>query len=94
MKIDHPYLRTQMSSGVGKVREKVDGKAFEGGSFDPSSVSVSDSASFMSALKDAAQQIPDIRPEVVAEAKDDVATGSVGTPEDYDRAISALLQEL
>lgn len=36
----------------------------------------------------------DVRPDVVARMKAEIADGRLGTPEDVERAIDALLQEL
>lgn len=36
----------------------------------------------------------DVRPEVVAQLRDDIRTGALGSPEDLERTLDALLREL
>ena len=42
----------------------------------------------------AAQNAPEVRSDLVQQAKQDIANGQLGTIDDYERAISALLMEL
>ena len=58
------------------------------------SVALSGDARFLRDLRDAMEGNPEIRPDVVETARADLAAGRLGTAEDYDRAISALLTEL
>ncbi len=60
-----------------------------------SAVSV-DSSPFLAQLGAAARANPhgDIRPDVVAQAKADIASGRLGSPEDMERTIDRFLMEL
>jgi hypothetical protein len=91
MKIEQPTLYRQIAPDKVRTGSSI---SESGASSESSSVSLSSSASFIQQLKGASQSIQDIRPEVVEQARKDLASGSVGTPEDYKQAISALLQEL
>lgn len=57
-------------------------------------VSISEDARFLSDLREAATRLEEIRPDVVEQARADIEQGLLGTDEDYDRAIEALLMEL
>ena len=45
-------------------------------------------------MREAAQNAPEVRSDLVQQAKQDIANGQLGTIDDYERAISALLMEL
>lgn len=57
-------------------------------------VSLSEDGSFMQVLRQAAQGQEPLRSELVEQAKQDLANGLLGSKEDYEQAINALLQEL
>ena len=57
-------------------------------------VSLSDSMSLIQALRNAAKGQEPIRSELIEQARRDIADGKLGTKEDYEQAITALLQEL
>ena len=58
------------------------------------SVQLSSEASFAQAMRDAAQAAPEMRTDMVQQAKEDVMNGQLGSIDDYERAISALMMEL
>ena len=64
-------------------------------STESSRVQLSDTAGFVQDLKEAAEQLsPEgVRPEVVEQAKRDIKEGKLGSKEDYEQAINALLSE-
>jgi hypothetical protein len=45
-------------------------------------------------MREAVQNAPEVRSDMVQQAKQDMANGQLGTIDDYERAISALLMEL
>jgi hypothetical protein len=57
-------------------------------------VSLSSDATFLSNIQDAMSQLEDVRPGIVEQTRADLAAGRVGTEEDLQRAIDALLMEL
>ena len=57
-------------------------------------VSLSESGSFIQVLRQAAQGQEPLRSELVEQAKQDLESGLLGTKEEYEQAINALLQEL
>jgi flagellar biosynthesis anti-sigma factor FlgM len=93
MKINPPP-RVAPSSSVSTARSvKHTATASQASAASPS-VQLSSEASFAQAMRDAVQSAPELRSEMVEQAKQDVATGQLGTIDDYERAISALLMEL
>ena len=58
------------------------------------SVQLSSEASFAQSMREAVQNAPEVRSDMVQQAKQDMANGQLGTIDDYERAISALLMEL
>jgi anti-sigma28 factor (negative regulator of flagellin synthesis) len=57
-------------------------------------VSLSQDGSFIQVLRQAAQGQEPLRTELVEQAKQDLEKGILGSAEDYEQAINALLQEL
>jgi hypothetical protein len=45
-------------------------------------------------MREAVQNTPEVRSDMVQQAKQDMANGQLGTIDDYERAISALMMEL
>ena len=95
MKIQNQYKVLQNNSTVkaGKKREVDAGQ--QGVSSSSSHVELSDSAGFVQALKEAAEQVEpqSVRHEVVEQAKRDIREGKLGSKEDYEQAINALFSE-
>lgn len=57
-------------------------------------VTISDEARFLSELRESAGSMDDVRTDMVEAARADIANGTLGTEEDYRRAIDAMLMEL
>ena len=88
-------------SGVGRVTStsttrSSDSSSDSGSSADVSSdgVSISEDMSLIQALRNAAKGEEPIRSELIEQARRDIADGKLGTKEDYEQVITALLQEL
>ncbi|MEC8380779.1 MAG: flagellar biosynthesis anti-sigma factor FlgM [Myxococcota bacterium] len=93
MKINPPP-RVAPTSSVSSARSiKQTAPAAAASSTGPS-VQLSSEASFAQAMREAAQNAPEVRSDLVQQAKQDIANGQLGTIDDYERAISALLMEL
>jgi anti-sigma28 factor (negative regulator of flagellin synthesis) len=58
------------------------------------SVTLSAVGTFATQLRDIAAGRGEIREDLVARAKADIANGTLGTPEDLDRAVEGLLRSL
>jgi anti-sigma28 factor (negative regulator of flagellin synthesis) len=63
-------------------------------SFGTSDVHLSEDSSFVQAMREAARNQDASRAELIEQAKTDLANGLLGSDEDYEHAINALLQEL
>ena len=61
---------------------------------DTESVHLSEDSTFVQALREAARNQHASRTELIEQAKSDLANGLLGSEEDYEQAINALLQEL
>ena len=59
----------------------------------PTPVIPSDGAA-LSELREAAGSMEDVRADKIEAAKADIANGTLGTEEDYRRAVDALMMEL
>ena len=95
MKIQNQYKVLQNNSTI-KTGKKRDVDSTAGRiTAESSQVQLSDTASFVQDLKESAEQLsPDsVRPEVVEQAKRDIKEGKLGSKEDYEQAINALLLE-
>ena len=57
-------------------------------------VSLSSDASFLTDLRGAMSQLGDIRSDVVEQTRAEVEAGQIGTEDDFQHAIDALLMEL
>ena len=54
-------------------------------------VRLSSEARFIQDLRDAAGSLPEVRGEAVAQARADIASGNLGTPEDIEATIDGIL---
>lgn len=94
MKITRP-AHLQPSSLSSKATKKSASASSLGKSAAPEAgVSLSENASFIQSIRDSAILEPAVRSDMVEQAKNDVASGELGSPKDYDQAITALLMEL
>lgn len=57
-------------------------------------VSLSEDGAFIQLLRQAAEGKEPLRADLVAQAKQDLANGLLGTKEDYEQTINSLFQEL
>lgn len=57
-------------------------------------VSISEEARFLSEVRESAGTMEDVRADKVEQARADIANGTLGTEEDYRRAVEALMMEL
>lgn len=57
-------------------------------------VSLSGDAAFLTNLSDAMSKLEDVRPDVVEQARADIAAGTLGNEADLQRTVDALLFEL
>lgn len=93
MKINQPP-RVAPTSSVSTARSvKQTAQAAAASAAGPS-VQLSSEASFAQAMREAVKSDPEIRTDLVQQAKEDIENGQLGTIDDYERAISALLMEL
>ena len=57
-------------------------------------VQISGEGQWMSELKGAFQDIPEVRTDEVNRARQDIANGTLGSEEDFDNAVNALMHEI
>ena len=57
-------------------------------------ISLSSDARFLNELRQATEEIPEVRMDVVEQTRAELAAGTIGTEQDLERAIDALLMEL
>ena len=57
-------------------------------------VQISGEGQWMSELKDAIADIPEVRADEVKRARQDIAQGALGREEDFDNAVNALMHEI
>ena len=57
-------------------------------------VQLSGEAKWVSELKGAIADIPEVRVDEVARARQDIAQGELGSEEDFDNAVNALMHEI
>ena len=95
MKIQNQYKVLQNNSTVKTGKKRESDADPQGPSSSSSHVQLSDTAGFVQELKEAAEQIDpeEVRPEVVEKAKRDIKEGRLGSNEDYEQAINALISE-
>ena len=66
-----------------------------GGDSEPAArMSLSSDASFIQSLRDEADGLGEVRPEVVAEARAEIDAGTLGNNVDVDQMVDALLADL
>ena len=96
MKIKTGFLGTRHVVDTKDDKEpKAGSKSASGSSSTPFlGVHLSDDSALIQAFREAAQGQEPARAELVAQAKADIANGLLGTEEDMQQAITALLQEL
>ncbi len=94
MKIKNGLSGISRFSSTGKVKSG-DSQPVETSSNDSSDgVSLSEQTSFIQVLKDVAKGNEPVSSELIEQAKSDIANGKLGSKEDYEQAINALLREL
>ena len=95
MKIQNQYKVLQNNSTLKAGKKRDTGSASIEVPVASSQVQLSDSASFVQDLKEAAEQLSpeSVRPEVVEQAKRDIKEGKLGSKDDYEQTINALLSE-
>jgi anti-sigma28 factor (negative regulator of flagellin synthesis) len=74
-------------SGEGQSQDTTDSESSDG-------VSLSEQTSFIQILKDVAKGEEPVSADLIEQAKIDIANGSLGSKEDYEQTINALLREL
>ena len=96
MKINHPIKVSPSTSSISASKSKAGQLSSPETSrkSGKSGVNLSNSANFIQSLKDASQEFTSIRQELVDEARADIESGSLGSEQDYEQAITALLMEL
>jgi|GEM_PF-3253211 len=57
-------------------------------------VQISGEGQWMSELKSAFENIPEVRTDEVDRARKDIASGALGSDEDFDNAVNALMHEI
>jgi anti-sigma28 factor (negative regulator of flagellin synthesis) len=85
----NPLYRLTPNSGV-KTTQRTNGKS----SVSEGSVQLSGEAQWLQELKGAMDDIPDVRVDEVARARQDIAQGVLGSEEDLDNAVNALMHEI
>jgi len=58
------------------------------------SVHLSGEAQWMQEIKAAIEDIPEVRTDEVARARQDIASGELGSEEDFENAVNALMHEI
>ena len=86
----HPLFRLESVNGA---RNDARVKTGESGS-KSDSVRLSGEAQWLQDLKEAIESIPDVRVDEVARARQDIASGNLGTESDLENAVNALLHEI
>ena len=97
MKINQPIKISTTTSSVSKSSSKSGVKSPSKGASSGASakgVSLSNSANFVQSMREASEQIPEIRSDIVEQAKADIESGNLGNEKDYEQAVTALLMEL
>jgi anti-sigma28 factor (negative regulator of flagellin synthesis) len=74
-------------SGEGQSQDTTDSESSDG-------ISLSEQTSFIQILKDVAKGEEPVSADLIEQAKIDIANGSLGSKEDYEQTINALLREL
>ena len=85
----HPLYRLTSINGTQKD-QRTTGKS----SVSNESVQLSGEAQWLQELKGAISDIPDVRIDEVARARQDIAQGGLASEEDLDNAVNALMHEI
>ena len=85
----HPLYRLMSTNGT-----KTDQRTEEKSSVQRESVQLSGEAQWMQELKTAIEDIPEVRVDEVARARQDIASGDLGSEEDFENTVNALMHEI
>ena len=85
----HPLYRLTSVNGT-----KTDQRTNQKSSVQQESVQLSGEAQWMQELKTAIEDIPEVRVDEVARARQDIASGDLGSEEDFENAVNALMHEI
>ena len=86
-----PPILAQAARVDGVQSERTASTSDTGSSEQTGDVSRSDILQFIQDLKDDASQMPSVRADLVAQAKADISSGSLGSDADLNATINALL---
>ena len=96
MKIQNQYKVAQNNSVAkeSKRKDSTSSSGISGGAL-REEIQLSESASFVQSLRSTAETIDpeEVRSEIVEQAKSDIRDGKLGSKEDYEQTITALLME-
>ena len=73
---------------------KTDQRTNQKSSVQQESVQLSGEAQWMQELKTAIEDIPEVRVDEVTRARQDIASGELGSEEDFENAVNALMHEI
>lgn len=85
----HPLYRLESINGS-RTEQRTE-KSTQGSS---GAVQLSGEAQWLQELKTAIGEIPEVRVDEVARARQDIAKGDLGTAEDFENAVNALMHEI
>jgi anti-sigma28 factor (negative regulator of flagellin synthesis) len=85
----HPLYRLTSINGA-----KTDQRTNQKSTVQQGSVQLSGEAQWMQELKTAIEDIPEVRVDEVARARQDIASGELGSEEDFENAVNALMHEI
>ena len=86
----HPLFRLESVNGTRNNAQVTRSKS----GAEPDSVRLSGEALWLQDLKEAIESIPQVRVDAVDRARQDIANGSLGSDEDLDNTVNALLHEI
>lgn len=86
----HPLFRLESVNGTRKDTQVKSG----GGGTGADNVRLSGEAQWLQDLKEAIDSIPEVRVDEVARARQDIASGTLGSESDIESAVNALLHEI
>ena len=85
----HPLYRLSSINGT-----QTDQRTNQKSTVQQESVQLSGEAQWMQELKSAIESIPEVRVDEVARARQDIASGELGSEEDFENAVNALMHEI
>ena len=85
----HPLYRLTSTSDV-KTAQRTN----QNSSVQTKTVQISGEGQWLSELKGAFAEIPEVRVDEVNRARQDIANGELGSAEDFDNAVNALMHEI